>query len=164
MQHTDKPRPVASRRIKIILGVSLALNLAVGGLVAGAALRHGERGPGGPRGAGFGAYGLPYMIALPPEDRRAVSDAVRQGRDAGVPDRAARRALYLDVVSALRATPFDATALAAALGKQTATTLEVQKSAQEAWLGVVTDMSPDARAAYAQAVEEVLRRGPKRRD
>lgn len=150
------------RRMKIILGLSLALNLAVVGLIAGAVWRH-EEPRGGARSAGFGAYGLPYMIALPRAERRVVIGAVRAGREAGVPDRAARRALYGDVLAALQARPFDPTALSAALGRQTEATLQVQEVAQGAWLAVITGMTDADRADYAQQIEEVLRRGPRPR-
>ncbi|WP_299678991.1 periplasmic heavy metal sensor [uncultured Roseobacter sp.] len=159
MQETNPSRRPMSRRIKILLGVSLALNLAVVGLIGGAVLRHGDGKGMGPRSTGFGAYGLPYMMALPREDRRQIGRVIRSGAD--LPDRSARRALYRDVLSALRATPFDAGVLAAAAARQAETTIAVQKTAQAAWLDVVAGMSDAERSAYADAVEDVLRRGPK---
>lgn len=166
MQDSNSPRPSApkaSRRIRIVLGLSLAANLAVVGLIAGAVLRQGDGPRGGPRSAGFTAYGLPYMIALPREDRKAIKAAVRSGREGAVPDRAARRALYRDVLGQVRAVPFDAAGLAAALERQSETAIEVQKAAQAAWLDVVAGMTDAERNTYAQQVEEVLRRGPKAR-
>ncbi|WP_195820774.1 periplasmic heavy metal sensor [Roseobacter sp. MH60115] len=163
MQDTPPKRPRISRRIKVILGLSLALNLAVVGLIAGTALRHGDEKRGGPRSAGFGAYGLPYMIALPREERRSVIQAVRAGKKGDLPDRAARRALYLEALTALRASPFDAQALSDVVTRQAQTTIRVQQVAQDAWLEVVANMSDAERAAYAEEIEEVLRRGPKSR-
>ncbi|MCV3271213.1 periplasmic heavy metal sensor [Roseobacter sinensis] len=161
MQDTTPPKGSAPRWIKIVLGLSLAFNFAVIGLIGGAVLRHGDGKIAAARSSGFGAYGLPYMIALPRDDRRAVRRAVRSG--VGVPDREARRALYRDVLATLRATPFDPSALAGAMSRQAETTIAVQKAAQGAWLEVVSDMSDAERSAYADAVEEVLRRGPKTR-
>lgn len=163
MQDTHPTTPRISRRIKIILGLSLALNLAVAGVIAGAALRHGDVQQKGPRTAGFGAYGLPYMIALSREDRHEIKTAVRLGRIGAVPDRAARRALYNDVLTHLQATPFDAAALSDALGRQANTTIEVQKVAQAAWLDLVAEMTDAERSSYAREIEDVLRRGPKSR-
>ncbi|WP_299830758.1 periplasmic heavy metal sensor [uncultured Roseobacter sp.] len=163
MQDTTPKRPRISRRIKVILGLSLALNLAVVGLIAGTALRHGDEKRGGPRSAGFGAYGLPYMIALPQEERRSVIQAVRAGKKGDLPDRAARRALYLETLATLRATPFDAQALSDVVTRQAQTAIRVQQVAQNAWLEVVANMSDAERAAYAEEIEEVLRRGPKSR-
>ncbi|WP_300014568.1 periplasmic heavy metal sensor [uncultured Roseobacter sp.] len=163
MQDTPPKRPRISRRIKVILGLSLALNLAVVGLIAGTALRHGDEKRGGPRSAGFGAYGLPYMIALPREERRSVIQAVRAGKKGDLPDRAARRALYLETLAVLRASPFDAQALSDVVTSQAQTAIRVQQVAQDAWLEVVANMSDAERAAYAEEIEEVLRRGPKSR-
>ncbi|WP_299505626.1 periplasmic heavy metal sensor [uncultured Roseobacter sp.] len=154
------PKPRLARRYKVLLGVSLALNLAVAGLVAGTAFRHGGDGMRGMRSAGFGAYGLPYMIALPKAERRDVIRAVRADREGGVPDRAARRALYSEVLTALRSTPFDAEKLSVAMSGQADAAIRVQKSAQSAWLEVISQMSDAERSAYANEVEEVLRRGP----
>lgn len=163
MQDTNPKQPRTSRRIKVILGLSLALNLAVVGLIAGTALRHGDEKRGGSHSAGFGAYGLPYMIALPREDRRSVIQAVRAEKNADLPDRAARRAIYLEALAALRASPFDAQALSEVVTRQAQTTIRVQQVAQDAWLEVVGNMSDAERAAYAEEIEEVLRRGPKPR-
>ncbi|WP_299776875.1 periplasmic heavy metal sensor [uncultured Roseobacter sp.] len=163
MQDTPPKRPRISRRIKVILGLSLALNLAVVGLIAGTALRHGDEKRGGPRSAGFGAYGLPYMIALPREERRSVIQAVRAGKKGDLPDRTARRALYLETLATLRASPFDAQALSDVVTRQAQTAIRVQQVAQDAWLEVVANMSDAERAAYAEEIEEVLRRGLKSR-
>ncbi|MEM9638126.1 MAG: periplasmic heavy metal sensor [Pseudomonadota bacterium] len=163
MQDTNPTKPALPRRFKIILGLSLALNLAVVGLIAGAALRHGDGWRGGPRSAGFGAYGLPYMIALPREERRTVIRAVRSGKAAGLPDRAARRAQYAEVLTALRNTPFDAETLSVVVARQAQSAVEVQQVAQGAWLDVVAAMSDAERDSYAAQIEEVLRRGPKPR-
>lgn len=162
MQEPNAAPAKTPRWIKIALGVSLALNLAVVGMIAGAAVRQGDGG-GGPRSSGFGAYGLPYMIALPRAERRAVVRAIKSDQQAGLPDRAARRALYQEVLAALRAEPFDAGALTQALGQQTETTIAVQKVAQGAWLEVVSGMTHAERTAYAADVEAVLKRGPKPR-
>lgn len=153
------------RRYKVILGLSLALNLAVAGMLGGAALRHGDggHGRGGLRAAGLGAYGLPYMIALPKEERRQVIRSVRSDRSGKVLNRKARRAHYNDVLTALRNAPFDPQSLAAALSLQADTTIRVQQSAQTAWLAVVGLMSDADRLAYADRVEEVLRRGLRHR-
>lgn len=163
MTDTSDATQKLPRRYKIILGVSLAVNLVVAGMIGGAALRHGEGARGGLRSAGLGAYALPYMLALPKEERQQVMKTVRSDRKGRVPDRAARRALYADVLSVLRAEPFDAEKLSIALSTQAETTIEVQQSAQAAWMAVIAQMSDAERAAYADEVEEVLRRGPRRK-
>lgn len=145
--------------LKIALGLSVAANLLFVGFMAGAAVRQGGGEKHVARNPGLGAFGAPYMVALPDRERRAVIRELRNARRDGVPDRGARREMFQDVLGHLRATPFDAQALEAAVARQAAVTVTVQKSAQAAWLGVVTQMSEPERARYADAVEAVLRRG-----
>ncbi|WP_299282911.1 periplasmic heavy metal sensor [uncultured Tateyamaria sp.] len=144
--------------VKVALGLSLALNLAVAGLVTGLALRAGG-GPGGARAPGIG-YALPYVVALPRESRRAVFDAVRE--NPALPDRRARRADYAAMVGALTQDPFDRGAVQAILERQQNGVAGVQRAAQSKWLDVVAAMPAETRASYAARIEEVLKRGPKR--
>ena len=142
--------------VRILLAASLALNLAVVGLVAGLMLR----GPGPLRGGGPGlSYALPYIVALDRSDRRAVLGAVR--KDPDLPDRAARRAQFADMLTALRAEPWDRDAVRAVLAQQADGVARVQAVAQEAWLDTIAEMSPQQRADYADTVEAVLRKGPR---
>lgn len=152
MDGTDH-KPRTALWIKILLAVSLALNLMVIGLIAGVMVRG---GPLGAKGPGMG-YAAPYVIALPREDRRAVFGAVRRSPD--FRDRQARRADFQDMLRLLRAHPFDAEAARTILSRQAASVADVQATAQAAWLQVVIEMEPDARSAYADAIEEVLRKG-----
>ena len=62
---------------KIVLVVSLALNLAVAGLVIGAAIK-GRFGDGPPRSFDLGAG--PISRALEPEERRQIMRDLRQDR------------------------------------------------------------------------------------
>lgn len=142
--------------IKILLAVSLALNLAVVGLVAGFAMR------GGPMMAGrvpAMGYAMPYVLALPHEVRRDVFGAVRQ--DKSYRDRRERRAEYRRMIAALRATPFDTAAVEAVLARQAEGASQVQSAAQAAWLDAVARLSDAERMAYTRRMEDALeRRGP----
>ena len=62
------------RAVRIALAVSVALNLAVVGVVAGAALKHGGSGHEMERDSGFG----PFSEALSREDRRALRGQILQ--------------------------------------------------------------------------------------
>ena len=164
MTEQKKPdKKGAGHGLKILLAISLVLNFAVVGLIAGAALRHDGWVGGGKRPPSLGAFGAPYMLALSKEDRRKVLRVLRNGRETGLPDRKARRALYTDVLDALRSSPFDSAALERASSKQAGATLAVQNTAQAAWLEVVAGMSDVERLEYANAVEDILRRGPQRK-
>ncbi len=158
----EEIKPRTPRRIKWLLGVSLALNLAVVGLIAGAVLRHDGPGRAFARAPGAESYAAPYVTALPRAERRAIFRAVRNAAGADMPDRAARRALYTDVIAALRSEPFEPAALKAALDAQKNASLAVQSSVQTEWLERVSAMSASQRADYAFAIEDILRRGPKR--
>lgn len=140
---------------KILLGVSLAINLAVIGVFAGAAFRKGEDRP---QRDGQINYARPYIQALPREDRRAILEAMRPSKRGE--DRATRRALYQEVTDILRVETFDRQAVEAVLLKQTEVTLSGQRAAQVQWLNRIEEMGTQERRAYADAVEDVLKRGP----
>ena len=158
---TEKTR--APRWMKVLLGVSLAVNLAVVGAVVGATARH-DNGPSwGRKSPSLSAFGAPYMLALPREERRAIRRVLRSSDDRPVPTREMRREMYTDVLNALRATPFQPERLEDAVRMQTDASVSVQSAVKAEWLRIVANMSDEARTDYAMAVEDVLKRGPKRR-
>jgi uncharacterized membrane protein len=161
----DTTKPQSSGRwVKPLLGASLALNLAIVAMVAGIWLRPDGSGERLARAPGAGAFGAPYVLALPREDRRAVLRTIRQEVVAdGLPDRQKRREMFRDVLASLRAEPFDLAALNAAVSSQANASIAVQAHAQKAWLDIVAGMTPEERASYAERVEAMLKRGPKRR-
>lgn len=156
------PVKPAGRWIRIALAVSLALNLAIAGIVAGAML-HG----GGPLQAkmmsgdiGFG----PFTEALSKDERAQLRGAfivaVPDFRDA----RLAVRADFKDLLSQLRAVPFDADALRATFDSQATRNLDRLKLGQHLIFNLLIGMTDDARQAFAGRLEETLARGPKHRD
>ena len=151
------------RLLPWLLGVSLALNLLVIGAFAGAAYRH-AGGPGA-RGEppGVRGYGSPYVQALPREARRELGRALRGGSEGKAMSRAARRALYDEMLVALRRDPFDPAAAEAVLQAQRTAVDGVQRRAHSAWLAEIAGMDAAARADYADTLEEVLERGPRHR-
>ena len=74
-------RPGGTRFLKIALGLSLALNLAVAGVVVGALARPDGPGFKGARAPGAATFGAPYMRALSKEQRRVIA-AEQPGCDA----------------------------------------------------------------------------------
>ncbi|WP_299705731.1 periplasmic heavy metal sensor [uncultured Tateyamaria sp.] len=143
--------------VKILLGLSLAINLGIAGLVGGIAL---SGGPLGGKGPGMG-YAMPYVLALPQEDRRAVFGVVRGNRD--LPGRDVRRAVYGEMVALLKADTFDRAAVTAILERQARGVEQVQSVAQDEWLDRVAAMSDEERRAYAERVEEVVAKGGTRK-
>lgn len=143
--------------VKVLLGLSLAFNLGIVGLVGGFALR--SDGPIRNAGPGLG-YAMPYVIALEREARRDIFRTVREDPD--LPSRTDRRAHFADMLEALRADPMDRAAVEAVLSRQAKGVSDVQLRAQSAWLAKVVEMSADERVQYADKVEDILKRGPKR--
>ncbi|MEO0381110.1 MAG: periplasmic heavy metal sensor [Pseudomonadota bacterium] len=144
--------------VKILLAASLAVNLCIVGLIAGFALRG---GPMGGRAPTVG-YAIPYVLSLPRDLRRDVFGAVRD--DKSLPDKRARRENYRDMIKVLQAPSFDQEAARAVLAHQGEAASRVQAAAQTAWLEAVAGLSADERAAYADRLQETLKRnGPPKR-
>ncbi|MBE2274969.1 MAG: periplasmic heavy metal sensor [Rhodobacteraceae bacterium] len=153
--------PAATRTwIKVLLALSLALNLGIAGLAAGALLRHHD----GPRGEHD--YGLgPIGDALTREDRKALRQAfVSAHPDLGRRGLAALRADFDPLLVALRASPFDPAALDAALRAMADRNAERLETGRRVIADYLTAMSPTARAAFADRLESVLARAEKRKN
>lgn len=154
------------RGLRIALLVSLAANLLIVGLVAGA-IWHGPpdraRRPE-LRDLGFG----PFVAALPRSDRRALAARLR---DVNEPLRARRdeiRRQFDALVEALRAEPYDHGAVAAIISSQQDEVFASQRLGRSVLLDHIAAMSADARADFAAALVRNVRHwkhgGPPRRD
>lgn len=152
-------RPIP-RWIKIALGLSLAANLAVVGVVAGAAFR----GPPKDHRPGVSGHATAYIKALPREDRQAILQNVRKSGGQGRLSGAARRALFDEMLTALRAPELDPAVISAVLNKQKAASLGVQSGVQDQWIALVAGMSMEERLSYADAVQDELDRKRERRN
>ncbi len=156
-------------RIRALLAVSLAANLLVAGIVAGIFLRQlssggaaGEAAPGRAAEAvremplrEFG-YGL-FARALPPPDQRRLARAAEQRRQELAANRRALRGQLREVLAALRDEPFDMGRLREALAGVDALVSERHRTARRLLLEHVETMDPQARAAYARRLEQLLR-------
>lgn len=152
------PRAKLSRRMRILLVLSLALNLAVIGLIVGAGVsgRFGDRPP---RSFDFGLG--PVARALESDERRAIGRELR--RDGALRGYDMRQGAN-DMVAALRAEPFEPETLRELMALQAAHVGQLQRSAQDALLDQITAMTPERRAAFAEKLEQELQRGRTRRD
>ncbi|EAR49427.1 hypothetical protein OG2516_15209 [Oceanicola granulosus HTCC2516] len=146
------------RVMRIVLLLSLALNLAVVGLVAGAALSGKRFAP--PR------YDLslgPIGAALSEEDRRAIGARLRD--QPGLPSGPrARRRMMEEMLAVLRSDPFDPAPLAEAMAQHRARSAAVLEAGQAALLERLAAMSPAERAALADRLEAGARRPGRSRD
>lgn len=159
--NTPTPGPVVQSAgtkgwVKILLALSLAANLAVVGMVAGAALKfHGQdvHGPSGSRDMAFG----PYSDALNRAQRRALWNKVQE-RGTGLGN--IREELRSDmdaVLTALRATPFDPGAFQSALEQQNMHLSKRVAEGREGLVGVVLAMTDQERAEFAGNLERRLK-------
>ncbi|MGC8201886.1 periplasmic heavy metal sensor [Aliiroseovarius sp. PTFE2010] len=148
---------------RVLTVVSLAINLLIIGLVAGAAYRFKEAPPPrdlAARDVGYGAF----IAAFEREDRRDLGRAYR----AHMPDRKQVRQ-EMDrqndaLLAVLRADPFQPEALEALLNQRQSRLNAMQMQGQELLLNQIRDMDPDARKDYADRLHGILTRGPDRRD
>ena len=151
------PRRDVSRLLRIALFVSLALNFAVLGLVAGQVWSGRDEGRGRD-GGGAMSMGLgPVASALDPEERRSLgADLRRLSGDA----RGGRRQNAQALLAALRQEPFDPEAMLSVMRAQRARDQQMQDAAQEIFVARLAAMTPERRAAFAARLSEDLRRGP----
>lgn len=152
-----KTKTGPSRLWRVVLVLSLALNLAVVGMVVGASVsgRFGDRPP---RSFDFGLG--PVARALEPRERRQIGLAMR--RDGALRDMDLR-GNAAEMIAALRAAPFDAGALQDLMAVQAERVTLLQRNAQAALLDQISAMSPERRAAFADRLQEELSRGRDRR-
>jgi uncharacterized membrane protein len=146
----------APRWLKPALIVSVALNLAVAGLVLGAWIGDGHRG-GMPRDMSFG----PFSAALNDQDLRALRKGLMDRAGEFSSSRKAARAEFETLLTALRADPFDPAAMKSALAAietRNAERLQLGRSLIETRL---IEMSPEDRQAFADRLERGLKRRPK---
>ena len=146
---------------RVVLFVSLALNLLVAGVVAGALLggpRDRDRDPA-LRDLGFG----PFVSSLSRSDRAALRDGLRREAGALRENRAAMRAQFEELLTLLRAEPYDHAAVRAHVEGQHTRISERVTLGRQLLLERIEAMAPEERGAYADKLDEALRRGPGKR-
>ncbi len=154
----QEPQAAKPRRLwRIVLVLSLALNLAVVGVVAGSVIS-GRFGDGPPRSFDLGLG--PVTRALTQDERRDIARALR--RD-GELRRFDLRARVTGMVDAIQAEPFDEATLRGLMAEQASRFSAVQAKAQDAFVATVAQMTPERRAAFAaQLRDELSRARPER--
>lgn len=141
----------------ILLVLSLAVNLLIVGVVVGTVLRF----RGDDRGRIPPGFGPALYHALPKADKRALRGQLSDMRSRG----SHRRAEDFNALSdALRTVPFDPAAVELLLVQQAQATADLQDALHQQWLARVTEMSDQDRLIYADQLEDVVKRGPHRRN
>jgi uncharacterized membrane protein len=142
--------------MKLLLAVSLAVNLGMLGMLGGAALRGaGDRGRPDVRDIGFG----PFTDALSPQDRQELRRAFLQ--DGGNP-RAMRQMMRTEVgtlLQVLRTEPLQEAELRAAFNRLRQRGQERLDLGQRLLADHIIAMSPDDRARFADRLEAMMARG-----
>jgi len=166
----DLPTPEAVKRSrrwpKVLLVVSLFFNLLVLGAVAGAHLRDGRepgRYPASDRAAMHATGFAPFFDALPREARGEFGKALRARGASARPDRAALEAEFAQIITVLKAEPFDRAALETVMAAQQARVSTRVEAGRVALLDVLARMSPAERSAFAERMEQRVVRGERKR-
>ncbi|MEI4470019.1 periplasmic heavy metal sensor [Frigidibacter sp. MR17.24] len=135
---------------------SVALNLALAGLILGSALGERHRAP--PPDAGFGPYGA----ALTRDERHELRAAFREraGELRGLPRR--MRGEFDRLLGLLRAEPYDAEAAGALILAQQEQVGEAFRLGHRLLVERLAQMSPTERHAFADRLEKVLSGPPDR--
>jgi len=146
-----------ARILRIVLIVSLSLNLLVLGVLAGGMMKSGRLDR-----VGSAADLRALWLALPETAQRdlhgAVGPRTPDGERVTREDRRARAAArHAEILTLLRAQTFDAEAFAAVLQAEHAERSERIGRAHQAFVARVADLSAAERAAVAERLEE--RRG-----
>jgi len=146
----------ASRLTRIVLVLSLALNLAIIGLLAGAAAS-GRFGEDAPRSYDLGLG--PVARALEGDERRRIGDGLR--RDSALHGVDLRRHAE-NMIVIIRTEPFDGQALRDLMARQDERAVQLRSRALELMIQEIAEMNAERRAAFAdQLLEEMSkRRGP----
>ncbi len=143
-------RLMTPRRWRLICIGSLALNCALIGILAGAAIT----GRGADRDARW--RGAPLIAALPDTARAGLRED-RRG------DPGERRTRFTALMDTLRADPFDPAALEDVLREQRALGAGRAARAEAGLIAALSQMSQAERAAYADRLQDQMqRRGPRR--
>lgn len=147
------------RWLKAVFALSLAANLAVVGLVAGAALRDDRSGrsrhKAPPPPAAAEAIGAVMYRSLDRDSRRVLRD-LADGQYGNIVER--RIAELNALLEVIRSEPLDVTVLRARIDAQTAAINEFRGAMLEVWIAELQQMSPAERAAFADKVERHVAR------
>lgn len=143
--------PATGRGLKLILALSLAVNLGIAGLATGAWLKDG----GGGRGQGLMGF-APFSEAMSREDRRALRHAMLPRTAELASAREAAKAEFESLVSALRDEAAGPAAIRAALTAIAAHNTARLDLAHELIEAHLLGMSASERNAFADRLEAAL--------
>ncbi|MDU8942126.1 periplasmic heavy metal sensor [Ovoidimarina sediminis] len=148
--------------MRVLLIVSLTINLLVLGVVIGVVA---SRGDGERADRLRGARDLappPFVLALEPRDRRALVGALYDRASVYSRDYEAVRRDLRVILSALRAEQFDAAGVTALLGAERGRSQGRQAAGEAVFIEYLEGLTVAERRAYADRLERVLRKYSRR--
>lgn len=152
---TITPKSRMRPGLRILLIVSLALNVMIVGVVAGGILKGRSPGPFG----GFDMTIGPFAEALGDNDRRAIRAELRDRRDIRPPRYDDRIAAMQGFLAAVRADNFDPAQIEIMFAEQRARAGNAMEAGQQALLNRIVAMDRDERARFADRLERELTHG-----
>lgn len=151
-----------NRGMRLLLAASLGVNLLVAGIFAGAHFSGKPERSGAQRDHRSLPLG-PYGRAFSKEDRAELRKAFGGRKDWFAKSRSQMRAFGQEMVTAMRAEPFDAGAVEDILNRQGALQTQFQTEGRTLLVDRITAMTADQRAAFAEKLEKGLKRGKRDR-
>lgn len=152
MNEASKTKTGLNIWVRVVFGVSLALNLLVIGLLVGTFMRFGDKEGRRPPPHSMGTA---MYRELPLEDRKALR---KNSQSRANHSKEFRTSEAEAIAAALRTSPFDKGAVQSVLDAQAEHRLDWQKTTQAAWLERVSQMSAEARLEYSDRLFEALTR------
>lgn len=156
MTMTDTPRRRGCPRwLKLLLILSLAVNVAIAGIVIGHSARGGEGGEN--RRARSSDRVINWIVDMLPEERRDLAvahfAAARERLDAARVNRSKGLAA---VVASMRAEPYDPDATLATLNEMFDSRTNGRAAVRERLATLLAELTPAERAAFADRFAERL--------
>lgn len=159
MNSISQPKSSTGRGIKLVLAASLTLNLVIAGLVAGAYF--GRSRDFAPNTAMSDVGMGPFISALPSDVRRKMGAELVERAGSLRENRRVLQEQFDTMLALLRADKLDLEQVRAISEAQSAKLGERQQMGRELLFAQIGAMSADERRAYADRLEERLKRGKK---
>lgn len=150
MTQVEKTGP--GRILKLVLVLSLGINLAIGGLALGVWAFDKPRRPPSPDAVAF------LSFALPKEHRDALREQMVSRRGELQANRAALGNLRRQMIRVLQAEPFDVAVIEDILQRQRGHFLALGELAHSALLERIELLTPEERAIYVESLKKQARR------
>lgn len=155
-----KKAGLSGRWLKIALVLSLVLNLAILGTIAGAFLRFHHDDVDGVRRAPDPAL-MPYGLALSREQRRDITKELSKKGFSRYQSQSHLKENFDRLLSVLRREPFNVDRLKEVLEMQSERILQRANLAQELFVDEIASMSQEERQEFIKKLEKIFN---KRRD